>query len=121
MADPVFASVGRRLALLSAAVVIATIAYMSRLVTLSRSQAREYANLSRGILSSLIRTPDERDHRAARHCAAVARFSRDIAGLARQFHGALLNAGRPDPGLWSRLLAAAATIFKSTINIREPA
>lgn len=64
-------------------VVIATIAYMSRLVTLSRSQAREYANLSWGILSSLIRTLDERDHRAARHCAAVARFSRDIAGLAR--------------------------------------
>jgi putative nucleotidyltransferase with HDIG domain len=64
-------------------VVIATIAYMSRLVSLSRTQAREYANLSWGILSSLIRTLDERDHRAARHCAAVARFSRDIAGLAR--------------------------------------
>jgi len=64
-------------------VVIAAVAYMSRLVTLSRKQAREYANLSWGILSSLVRTLDERDHRAARHCAAVARFSRDIAGLAR--------------------------------------
>jgi putative nucleotidyltransferase with HDIG domain len=64
-------------------VVIAAVAYMSRLVTLSRDQAREYANLSWGILSSLVRTLDERDHRAARHCAAVARFSRDIAGLAR--------------------------------------
>ncbi len=31
------------------------------------------------MLSSLVRTLDERDHRAARHCAAVARFSRDIA------------------------------------------
>lgn len=64
-------------------VVIAAVAYMARLVTLSRTQAREYANLSWGILSSLIRTLNERDHRAARHCAAVARFSRDIAGLAR--------------------------------------
>jgi putative nucleotidyltransferase with HDIG domain len=64
-------------------VVVATAAYMSRLVTNSREQARAYANLSWGILSSLVRTLDERDHRAARHCAAVARFSRDIAGLAR--------------------------------------
>lgn len=64
-------------------VVIAAVAYMARLVTHSRAQAREYANLSWGILSSLVRTLNERDHRAARHCAAVARFSRDIAGLAR--------------------------------------
>jgi putative nucleotidyltransferase with HDIG domain len=64
-------------------VVIAVIAYMSRLVTHSRAQAREYANLSWGILSSLVRTLDERDHRAARHCAAVARFARDIAALAK--------------------------------------
>ncbi len=63
-------------------VVVATAAYMSRLVTASRTQAREYANLSWGILSSLVRTLDERDHRAARHCAAVARFARDIAALA---------------------------------------
>jgi putative nucleotidyltransferase with HDIG domain len=31
------------------------------------------------VLSGLIRTLDERDSRAARHCAAVAAFSRDIA------------------------------------------
>src|SRR5204863_10136587 len=36
-------------------------------------------NLSWGVLSGLIRTLDERDSRAARHCAAVAKFSRDIA------------------------------------------
>jgi putative nucleotidyltransferase with HDIG domain len=39
------------------------------------------------VLSSLIRTLDERDKRAARHCAAVAKFSRDIAvhvGLSRR-------------------------------------
>ncbi|HWH94575.1 MAG TPA: HD domain-containing phosphohydrolase [Baekduia sp.] len=53
--------------------------YMTRLVTVARSRTKEYANLSWGVLSGLIRTLDARDHRAARHCAAVARFSRDIA------------------------------------------
>ena len=55
---------------------------MMRLVSIARSRTRQYANLSWGVLSSLIRTLDERDHRAARHCAAVARFSRDIAARA---------------------------------------
>jgi putative nucleotidyltransferase with HDIG domain len=54
-------------------------AYMARLLVLARERTREYANLSWGVLSGLIRTLDARDHRAARHCAAVARFSRDIA------------------------------------------
>jgi putative nucleotidyltransferase with HDIG domain len=53
--------------------------YMSRLVITARERTREYANLSWGVLSGLIRTLDERDSRAARHCAAVAAFSRDIA------------------------------------------
>jgi putative nucleotidyltransferase with HDIG domain len=53
--------------------------YMTRLVTVARNRTKEYANLSWGVLSGLIRTLDARDHRAARHCAAVARFSRDIA------------------------------------------
>jgi putative nucleotidyltransferase with HDIG domain len=53
--------------------------YMARLVITARERAREYANLSWGVLSGLIRTLDARDHRAARHCAAVARFARDIA------------------------------------------
>jgi len=53
--------------------------YMARLVTVARERTREYANLSWGVLSGLIRTLDERDSRAARHCAAVASFSRDIA------------------------------------------
>lgn len=60
-------------------VVIAAVAYMTSLVASSREQTRQYANLSWGILSALIRTLNERDHRAARHCAAVAMFSRDIA------------------------------------------
>jgi putative nucleotidyltransferase with HDIG domain len=59
--------------------VILAFAYMMRLVVVARERAREYANLSWGVLSSLIRTLDERDNRAARHCAAVAKFSRDIA------------------------------------------
>lgn len=53
--------------------------YMTRLVTAARERTRQYANLSWGVLSGLIRTLDARDQRAARHCAAVARFSRDLA------------------------------------------
>ncbi len=60
-------------------IVMSAIAYMSRLVTHSRNQARQYANLSWGVLSALVRTLNERDHRAARHCAAVAMFARDMA------------------------------------------
>jgi putative nucleotidyltransferase with HDIG domain len=57
--------------------------YMSRLVITARQRTKEYANLSWGVLSGLIRTLDERDSRAARHCAAVAAFSRDIAKQAK--------------------------------------
>jgi putative nucleotidyltransferase with HDIG domain len=53
--------------------------YMARLVFVARERTRQYASLSWGVLSGLIRTLDERDSRAARHCAAVAAFSRDIA------------------------------------------
>ncbi|MCD6727930.1 MAG: HD domain-containing protein [Solirubrobacteraceae bacterium] len=63
-------------------VAIAAVAYMTRLVVQSREQTRQYASLSWGVLSALVRTLDERDHRAARHCAAVAMFSRDIARAA---------------------------------------
>ncbi|MEA2289404.1 MAG: hypothetical protein QOD55_1401 [Solirubrobacteraceae bacterium] len=53
--------------------------YMARLVVVARERTRQYANLSWGVLSGLVRTLDERDSRAARHCAAVAAFSRDLA------------------------------------------
>ena len=53
--------------------------YMARLVIVARDRTREYASLSWGVLSGLVRTLDERDSRAARHCAAVAQFSRDLA------------------------------------------
>ena len=55
---------------------------MARLVITAQERTREYASLSWGVLSSLVRTLDERDSRAARHCAAVAAFSRDIAAQA---------------------------------------
>jgi putative nucleotidyltransferase with HDIG domain len=61
-------------------VALLAFSYMTRLVMAARERTKEYANLSWGVLSGLIRTLDARDHRAARHCAAVARFSRDIAG-----------------------------------------
>ena len=60
-------------------VVVVGFTYMARLVLLARERARQYANLSWGVLSGLIRTLNARDQRATRHCAAVARFSRDIA------------------------------------------
>jgi putative nucleotidyltransferase with HDIG domain len=63
-------------------VAVLAFTYMARLVIAARERTREYANLSWGVLSGLIRTLDARDHRAARHCAAVARFSRDIAAQA---------------------------------------
>jgi putative nucleotidyltransferase with HDIG domain len=53
--------------------------YMARLVVTARERTRQYASLSWGVLSGLIRTLDLRDARASRHAAAVAAFSRDIA------------------------------------------
>ncbi|HMJ34179.1 MAG TPA: HD domain-containing phosphohydrolase [Baekduia sp.] len=61
-------------------VALLAFSYMTRLVTAARERTKEYANLSWGVLSGLIRTLDARDQRAARHCAAVARFARDMAG-----------------------------------------
>jgi len=62
-----------------AALVVVAFSYMVRLVIQARERARAYAALSWGVLSGLLRTLDERDPRAARHGAAVARFSRDLA------------------------------------------
>jgi putative nucleotidyltransferase with HDIG domain len=59
--------------------IIVAFTYMVRLLATARDRTKQYANLSWGVLSGLVRTLDERDSRAARHCAAVARFSRDIA------------------------------------------
>ncbi len=53
--------------------------YMSRLVVIARQRAGQYAALSWGVLSALVRSLDRRDSRTARHSAAVAAFARDIA------------------------------------------
>lgn len=58
---------------------LVAVAYMVRLLATARRRTREYAGLSWGVLSGLLRTLDARDGRAARHAAAVAAFSRDIA------------------------------------------
>jgi putative nucleotidyltransferase with HDIG domain len=56
--------------------------YMMYLVNQSRHRAEQYVALSWGVLAGLLRALDVRDPAAARHAAAVARFSRDIATAA---------------------------------------
>jgi putative nucleotidyltransferase with HDIG domain len=76
------AAVYERAGIAGAVFVLVTIfafTYMARLVVTARERTRQYAALSWGVLSGLIRTLDLRDARAARHAAAVAAFSRDIA------------------------------------------
>ena len=59
--------------------IIVAFTYMSRLVVIARERTGQYAALSWGVLSSLVRSLDRRDSRTARHSAAVAAFARDIA------------------------------------------
>jgi len=59
--------------------IIVAFTYMTRLVVTARERAAQYAALSWGVLSSLVRSLDRRDGRTARHSAAVAAFARDIA------------------------------------------
>ena len=59
--------------------IIVAFNYMSRLVVIARQRAGQYAALSWGVLSALVRSLDRRDSRTARHSAAVAAFARDIA------------------------------------------
>lgn len=56
-----------------------TFSYMAHLLARSRERAQQYVSLSWGVLAGLMRSLDTRDQRAARHAAAVARFSRDMA------------------------------------------
>lgn len=58
---------------------IVAFTYMAHLVARARERARQYASLSWGVLSGLLRALDTRDPRAARHSAATAAFARDIA------------------------------------------
>ncbi|HEV3228893.1 MAG TPA: HD domain-containing phosphohydrolase [Solirubrobacteraceae bacterium] len=60
-------------------IVVVAFNYMYHLVAAARERAREYASLSWGVLSGLVRALEVRDSRSARHSAAVAAFARDIA------------------------------------------
>ncbi len=53
--------------------------YQAQLLGRSRHRAQQYVSLSWGVLAGLMRSLNTRDGRAARHAAAVARFSRDLA------------------------------------------
>lgn len=75
----VYAGVGIAASLFLVLIVVA-FAYMSRLVVIARERTGQYASLSWGVLSALVRSLDRRDGRTARHSAAVAAFARDIAG-----------------------------------------
>jgi putative nucleotidyltransferase with HDIG domain len=56
-----------------------TFSYMAHLLQRARRRSEQYVSLSWGVLAGLMRSLDTRDQRAARHAAAVARFSRDMA------------------------------------------
>jgi putative nucleotidyltransferase with HDIG domain len=56
-----------------------TFSYMAHLLRRARRRSEQYVSLSWGVLAGLMRSLDTRDQRAARHAAAVARFSRDMA------------------------------------------
>ena len=64
------------------AITLVAFSYMANLVATARHRSKQYASLSWGVLSGLLRTLDIRDPRAARHAAAVAAFARDIARAA---------------------------------------
>ena len=62
-----------------ALIAVFAFSYMAHLVTTAEYRADQYRDLSWGVLAGLVRALDARDQRAARHAAAVARFSRDLA------------------------------------------
>jgi len=62
-----------------AVLAVFALTYMLNLVQRARSRSEQYVSLSWGVLAGLMRALDIRDERAARHAAAVARFSQDIA------------------------------------------
>jgi len=81
----VYESVGL-MALVLCTVVVFTFQYLLRELLTSQSRAealevrgRQLAALQLGVISALMHTLDLRDRMTARHCAAVARYSREIA------------------------------------------
>jgi putative nucleotidyltransferase with HDIG domain len=61
------------------AVTAVGVVYMLQLLGAARRKTEQYAALSWGVLSGLMRTLEQRDAREARHAAATARFAREIA------------------------------------------
>jgi putative nucleotidyltransferase with HDIG domain len=81
----VYQSVGLT-ALVLCTVVVFTFQYLLRELLTSQSRAealevrgRQLASLQLGVISALMHTLDLRDRMTARHCAAVARYAREIA------------------------------------------
>ena len=81
----VYESVGL-MALVLCTVVVFTFQYLMRELLTSQTRAealevrgRQLASLQLGVISALMHTLDLRDRMTARHCAAVARYSREIA------------------------------------------
>ncbi|MDX6697909.1 MAG: hypothetical protein QOE65_1306 [Solirubrobacteraceae bacterium] len=81
----VYESVGLT-ALVLCTVVVFTFQYLLRELLTSQSRAealevrgKQLASLQLGVISALMHTLDLRDRMTARHCAAVARYSREIA------------------------------------------
>jgi putative nucleotidyltransferase with HDIG domain len=73
-------------ALVLCTAVVFTFQYLMRELLTSQSRAealevrgRQLASLQLGVISALMHTLDLRDRMTARHCAAVARYSREIA------------------------------------------
>ena len=67
------------LAVAAVLVLVLGLTYMLQLVARARQKDEQYAALSCGVLEGLMRTLEQREPRAARHAAAVAQFSYDIA------------------------------------------
>ena len=81
----VYESVGLT-ALVLCTIVVFTFQYLLRELLTSQSRAealevrgKQLASLQLGVISALMHTLDLRDRMTARHCAAVARYSREIA------------------------------------------
>jgi putative nucleotidyltransferase with HDIG domain len=62
-----------------ALVAVFAFTYMATLLERARHRSEQYVSLSWGVLAGLMRSLHIRDERAARHAAAVARFSQDMA------------------------------------------
>jgi putative nucleotidyltransferase with HDIG domain len=61
------------------ALTVAGVVYMLQLLGAARRKTEQYASLSWGVVSGIMRTLEQRDPRESRHAAATAQFAREIA------------------------------------------